>query len=163
MARASRWCTTTRPSFPGFVDMGIPVEEARGYSNDGCWETLDPRQEPFQLRPRRKPAVPGSGSWAGPELPRQCRNGLDSGDPETSSPGSNYQAYRRQTEARIDFHCRRRLENLGLSSMIAPDPLMSALTRDCIRKGRDLTQGGRAIFSTSSWSRAWPISWIPSP
>ena len=25
---------------PGFVDLGVPVEDARDYSNDGCWETL---------------------------------------------------------------------------------------------------------------------------
>ena len=27
---------------PGFVEIGIPIEEARDYSNDGCWETLIP-------------------------------------------------------------------------------------------------------------------------
>ena len=53
-----------------------------------------------------------------------------------------YQAYTRQINDRIDFQCRRRLANFGLSYMIAPDPLMSAITYNCVEKGRDLSQNG---------------------
>jgi formate C-acetyltransferase len=133
---------------PGFVDLGIPVEEARGYSNDGCWETLVPGKSHFSYAHVENLQCLEWVLGRGRSFIGNVQNGLDLGDPEKFADWEQfYQAYRRQAEARIDFHCRRRLENLGLSSMIAPDPLMSALTRDCIRKGRDLTQdGARYIF-----------------
>jgi formate C-acetyltransferase len=133
---------------PGFVDMGIPVEEARGYSNDGCWETLIPGKSHFSYAHVENLQCLEWVLGRGQSFLGDAQGGLDSGDPETFVAWEQlYQAYRQQAEARIDFHCRRRLENLGLSFMIAPDPLMSALTRDCIRRGRDLTQdGARYIF-----------------
>ncbi|MDO4943422.1 MAG: pyruvate formate lyase family protein, partial [Lachnospiraceae bacterium] len=58
-----------------------------------------------------------------------------------------YNAYKVQMFDKINFQCARRLENLGLSFMIAPDPLFSSITRDCVKNGRDISQdGARYIF-----------------
>ena len=50
-----------------------------------------------------------------------------------------YAAYCTQVNSQIDLQASRRLENLGLSEMIAPDPLMSCLMDGPIEKGRDMT------------------------
>jgi formate C-acetyltransferase len=133
---------------PGFVDLGIPVEEARGYSNDGCWETLVPGKSHFSYAHVESLQCLEWVLNRGRTLLSGAAEGLDCGDPEGFETWERfYEAYKQQVDARIDFHCHRRQENLGLSYMIAPDPLMSALTRDCIRKGRDITQdGARYIF-----------------
>ncbi|MGA2479496.1 MAG: pyruvate formate lyase family protein, partial [Spirochaetia bacterium] len=133
---------------PGFVDLGIPVEEARGYSNDGCWETLVPGKSHFSYAHVESLQCLEWLLNRGTSVMTGKKEGIDCGDPEALGSWEEfYAAYTRQVDERIDFHCRRRQENLGLSSMIAPDPMMSALTRDCIRKGRDITQdGARYIF-----------------
>ena len=133
---------------PGFVDLGIPVEEARGYSNDGCWETLIPGKSHFSYAHVESLQCLEWVLQRGRSALSGAQEGLDCGDPLAFDTWESfYEAYKKQADARIDFHCHRRLENLGLSFMIAPDPLMSALTRDCVRKGRDLSQdGARYIF-----------------
>jgi len=133
---------------PGFVDLGIPVEDARGYSNDGCWETLIPGKCHFSYAHVENLQCLEWVLHRGQSALSGAQEGLDCGDPEAFASWERfYEAYCQQADARIDFHCHRRLENLGLSFMIAPDPLMSALTRDCVRKGRDLSQdGARYIF-----------------
>ena len=79
---------------PGFVDLGIPVEEARGYSNDGCWETLIPGKSHFSYAhveslqclewvlhrgksaTERRPGGPGLRRPAGPRLLGAVLRGL---------------------------------------------------------------------------------------
>ena len=76
------------------------------------------------------------------------QEGLDTGDPLAfKSYVEFYDAYKKQLNARIDFHCKRRMENFELSYMIAPDPLMSSITDNCIEKGKDISQdGAKYIF-----------------
>jgi formate C-acetyltransferase len=133
---------------PGFVDLGIPIEVARDYSNDGCWETLIQGKSHFSyahvLNIR---AI----EWAlnrGVSLHNQVREGLDTGAPESFETFEDfYEAYRKQTNHYIDRQCKTRLENYGLSCMIAPDPLMSSIMDDCVEKGSDISQdGARYVF-----------------
>lgn len=129
---------------PGLVDLGIPVEDARDYSNDGCWEVLIPGKSHFSYA---HVLALQSLEWVftrGKSIIRNyIQEGVDTGDPmQFKSWREFYEAYRKQVDTRIDFHVHRRLENFGLSSMIAPDPLMSALMDDCVLKGKDLTQDG---------------------
>ncbi len=76
------------------------------------------------------------------------KDGLDTGDPlEFKTYDELYEAYKKQMFEKIDFQCARRIENLGLSFMIAPDPMFSSITRDCVKNGRDISQdGARYIF-----------------
>ena len=39
-----------------------------------------------------------------------------------------------RVDSQIDLQVSRRLENLGMSEMIAPDPLMSTMMDGCIEK-----------------------------
>ena len=133
---------------PGFVDLGVPVEEAREYSNDGCWETLVQGKSHFSYGHVMNLRCIEWVLNRGVSKHNGQREGLDTGDPEAfASYEEFYQAYQKQVNNYIDLQCRRRQENFGLSYMIAPDPLMSSITHDCIAKGRDISQdGARYIF-----------------
>lgn len=133
---------------PGFVDLGIPIEDARDYSNDGCWETLIPGKSYFSYAHIENLQCLEWVLFNGKSMLRDQQEGLETGNPTQFKTWDDfYYAYLRQMNARIDFQCHRRLENLGLSFMIAPDPLISSFTDDCVQKGRDQAQdGARYIF-----------------
>jgi len=133
---------------PGFVDLGVPVEDARDYSNDGCWETLVQGKSHFSYAHVMNLRCLEWALFRGVSLHNNQREGLDTGDPTQFADFEEfYRAYAAQVNDRIDFQCRRRLTNFGLSYMIAPDPLMSSIMNDCVAKGRDLSQdGARYIF-----------------
>ncbi|MDD4584037.1 MAG: pyruvate formate lyase family protein, partial [Eubacteriales bacterium] len=133
---------------PGFVALGIPIEVARDYSNDGCWETLIQGKSHFSyahvLNIR-------SIEWVlnrGISQHNQTLEGLDTGQIEDLKTFEDfYAAYQKQTNYYIDRQCNTRLENFGLSYMIAPDPLMSSIMDDCVSKGSDISQdGARYVF-----------------
>src|SRR5665648_171273 len=133
---------------PGFVALGIPVEVARDYSNDGCWETLIQGKSHFSyahvLNIRCIEWVLNQGI----SQHNQVMEGLDTGPLEELKTFEDfYMTYQNQTNFYIDRQCRTRLENYGLSYMIAPDPLMSSITDDCVAKGSDISQdGARYVF-----------------
>lgn len=133
---------------PGFVDLGVPVEEARDYSNDGCWETLVQGKSHFSYAHVMNLRCIEWALTRGVSRHNGQREGLDTGDPLAFADYEEfYQAYQKQVNHYIDLQCRRRLENFQLSYMIAPDPLMSSIMHDCIESGRDLSQdGARFIF-----------------
>jgi len=133
---------------PGFIDMGIPLEEARDYTNDGCWETLIPGKSHFSYAHVMNLRCLEWVLFRGISQHNKIKEGLNTGNPTQYKDWQEfYKAYKKQMYARIDFQCKRRLENFGLSYMIAPDPLMSSIMLDCVEKGKDLTQdGARYIF-----------------
>ena len=139
---------------PGFVDIGVPVEDARHYTSDGCWETLIPGKSHFSYAIIYGLQCLEWVLYRGKSLIRGTDEAIDTGNPEEfGSFDELYEAFLKQMYARMDFHCHRRLENLGLSYMIAPDPLMSSLTYDCVETGRDISQdGAKYIFHLLTFS-----------
>lgn len=133
---------------PGFVDLGIPVEEARDYCSDGCWETLLPGKSHFSYAHVLNLQCLEWTLNRGISFKNGEKEGLDTGDPlEFKDFEELYEAYKVQMFDKIDFQCERRIDNLGLSFMIAPDPLFSSITKDCVKNGRDISQdGARYIF-----------------
>lgn len=125
---------------PGFVELGIPLEEARDYSNDGCWECLIPGRSHFTYAHIMNLRCLEWVFTKGTTLLTGDKEGLDTGDlSDFTDFESFYQAYCKQVNAQIDEQVEKRLENLGLSKMIAPDPLISTIFDGCIEQGRDLT------------------------
>jgi formate C-acetyltransferase len=129
---------------PGFVDLGVPVEDASDYSNDGCWETLVPGKSHFSYAHVENLLCLEWVLTRGESIVRDnLKEGIDTGDPlKLKTWEEFYSAYKKQVDARIDFCCDRRLENFGLSKKIAPDPLISALMDDCVETGKDLSEEG---------------------
>jgi pyruvate-formate lyase len=129
---------------PGFVDLGVPVEDARNYSNDGCWEVLVPGKSHFSYAHVENLQCLEWVLTRGESLVRDnLKEGLDTGDPlELKTWDEFYAAYKKQVDDRITFSAERRLENFGLSNMIAPDPLISSIMEGCLERGEDFTQNG---------------------
>lgn len=125
---------------PGFVEIGIPIEQARDYSNDGCWETLIPGKSYFSYAHIMNLRCLEWVFTRGVTVMTGEKEGVDTGALEDLKDfESFYDAYCRQVDSQIDLQVNRRLENLGMSEMIAPDPLMSTMMEGCIEKGRDMT------------------------
>jgi formate C-acetyltransferase len=126
------------------VDLGVPVEDASDYSNDGCWETLVPGKSHFSYAHVENLLCLEWVLTRGESIVRDnLKEGIDTGDPlKLKTWEEFYSAYKKQVDARIDFCCDRRLENFGLSKKIAPDPLISALMDDCVETGKDLSEEG---------------------
>lgn len=125
---------------PGFVEMGISEEDARDYSNDGCWECLIPGKSHFTYAHVMNTRALEWVFTQGKTLLTGDQEGLDLGPVSQYETYEDfYQAYCQQVNLQIDEQVEKRLENLGLSKMIAPDPLISTIFDGCIEKGRDLT------------------------
>lgn len=133
---------------PGFVEIGIPEEEARDYTNDGCWETLIPGKSYFSYAHIMNLRCLEWVFTRGVTLMTGEREGVDTGALDTFTDFEKfYAAYCVQVNSQIDLQVSRRLENLGMSHMIAPDPLMSSLMSGCIEKGRDMTEANVVPYS----------------
>ena len=126
---------------PGFVEIGVPEEDARDYSNDGCWETLIPGRSYFSYAHIMNLRCLEWVFTRGTTLMTGEKEGVDTGSLESLDTFEKfYAAYCRQVDSQIDLQVSRRLENLGMSRMIAPDPLMSVMMDGCIETGRDMTE-----------------------
>lgn len=129
---------------PGLVEMGVALEDARNYSNDGCWECLVPGKSHFSYAHVQNLRCLEWVFTRGVTLLTDEKEGLDTGGLSSFDDfESFYQAYCKQVNSQIDMQAAKRLENLGLSNTVAPDPLISSMFAGCIEKGRDLTN--RAI------------------
>jgi formate C-acetyltransferase len=129
---------------PGFVEAGVPIEDARNYTNDGCWECLIPGKSHFSYAHVQNLRCLEWVLTRGTTLLSGEMEGIDTGNlSEFQDFDSLFEAYQKQVNLQIDMQAEKRLENLGLSNLVAPDPLMSTMFDGCIEKGRDLT--GRGI------------------
>jgi pyruvate-formate lyase len=132
---------------PGLLEMGINKKDALDYSNDGCWEVVIPGKsyDTYSVVEGLKCL-----EWVlnrGYTLSREKQDGLDTGEPEDFKTWDEfYDAYLKQMHKYFDFVMNLRLDNFGMTGMIAPEPLMSAFVDDCISKGRDITQGGARYY-----------------
>ncbi|MCB6992138.1 pyruvate-formate lyase [bacterium 210820-DFI.6.37] len=129
---------------PGLLQIGVKEEDAKTYSNDGCWEVLIPGKTYFSYcHIHNLQCVEWVFSRGASMMNPSRKEGLDTGDiTEFKSFEEFYQAYEKQVENLMDRLIRKRVGNFQLSYIIAPDPLASAITDDCMEKGKDITQDG---------------------
>lgn len=132
----------------GLVKLGIPLEEARDYSNDGCWEVVIPGKTNFNFGHIEVLQILEYVLFRGRSLVRKQQEAPDLGDPRAwDTYDELYSAFKEQVYLRLEKIVRNRMKYLFDSHEIAPDPLMSIMMDDCIDKGLDLTNGGtRYIF-----------------
>ena len=69
------------PIIAGLVAQGIPIREARDYSNDGCWETLIPGKTDFTYFHIEVALALEYTLFRGKSLLRDAEEGIDTGDP----------------------------------------------------------------------------------
>ncbi len=129
---------------PGMVKhLGIPVEDARDYSNDGCWETLPYGRTEFGYGHIETLLSLESLLNRGKSLLNGNPIGPDDGDPARYKTWDEfYQAFIRQVYDRIDTAVDNKLKYYDEVHKIAPVPFLSAIMDDCMEKGKDMTQRG---------------------
>ncbi len=119
---------------PNLLAFGYPLEEARNYANDGCWEIMIPGKTSFGYQPFDA------------LLLLQETLGL-------SAAGPGGDAIPAGLEAPADFEALYAAFRARLAATVAslvnqvpffelPCPLMSLLVDDCIERGRSYTNGG---------------------
>jgi formate C-acetyltransferase len=136
---------------PAYVKLGVPVEDARDYANSNCWETMIAGKSDQEL-------IRGVNfllilEWVlrrGVGRVFGGQDGIDTGDPRALATFDDLvAAWKRQLDAylskNIDFIGRRYDGSEDAPwghGRYACNPLLSALVRDSIARGRDLLQGG---------------------
>lgn len=128
----------------GLTDMGIPIEDARDYSNDGCWEVLIPGKTNFGFEYVNLLQILEYAMHRGRSLVRGRKEARDVGDAaECASFEEFYQKYYLPLiKERMRFILRSKLKYRFDRYKIAPSPLLSTVMDDCIETGLDLSNGG---------------------
>ncbi len=129
---------------PGMVEhLGIPVEDARDYSNDGCWETIPYGRTEFGYGHIEVLLSLESTLNRGRSLLNGNPIGPDSGDPAAFVTYEQlFVAFQAQVKSRIDAAVENKLKYYDEVHKIAPDPFLSGLMDDCLAKGKDITERG---------------------
>ena len=128
----------------GFVEMGVPFEEARDYSNDGCWETLIPGCTDHNHVDVESLLQLEYTLHNGISLVRKTKEcELDTGDAKSFTDFEQlYDAYIAHMKKAVGDGIRMRRKIYGIHSTIAPDPMLSIFIDDCVENGLDITNGG---------------------
>ncbi len=128
---------------PALEGAGIPLAEARDYTNDGCWEVIIPGRTDFRFQ---RLSLMLCLEWAlnrGRSRLDGSQQGVDTGEPRSfRSYEEVWQAFLKQLDVMVGRVVRRVVESLNDRSTIAPVPLLSALIEGAIASRRDLTAGG---------------------
>ena len=129
---------------PGMVKhLGIPLEDARDYSNDGCWETLPYGRTEFSYGHIEVLLSLESTLNRGRSLLNGNPIGPDSGELSGFKSFEDLlAAFKEQVRQRIDAAVENKLKYYDEVHKIAPDPFLSGLLEDCLKKGKDITQRG---------------------
>ena len=131
---------------PALVSKGIPLEDARGYTQIGCVETVIPgKSNPHavtgevNLLKAIEYVLCNGKSMAHPEL----SPGLKTGEPESLDTYEKFcDAVYKQIEHMLTLSCSKVKKYRDGSVVTAPRPYKSLLTQGCIASGRDFNDAG---------------------
>lgn len=127
----------------GLIDAGVPVEDARNYSNDGCWEVLIPGKTDYIYMHVRVLQMLEYTLMRGESLVRKQKEARDMGDPtHFRSFEELYNACFQLITEYVDHAVITKLKYWKDRYKIAPSVLFSTLLDDCIERGLDLSNGG---------------------
>jgi len=132
------------PIIRGLLEHGYPLEDARDYCCVGCIETqIQGKQAPWADGRINLPACVNLVIFRGVDSLTGVKVGPDTGEPRTFD--EFYAAFVEQARFRIRRHLEQADRMQRPYFERASDftaPLLSALTRDCIERGRDVNDGG---------------------
>lgn len=127
----------------GFLKLGIPLEVARNYSNDGCWELLIPGETFFSFDFVELGQMLEYVLTKGVSLVRGTLEADVSKKPEEYKTFPEfYNAFICIVKNRIDDLVKTKVQYYKYRYTIAPSPLLSAVMDNCIEKGNDAYTGG---------------------
>ncbi len=125
------------------VKFGFPLEEANGYSHDGCWETLIPGKTDFRWGPVHALLALELVFTRGRSRVSGRQEGLDTGDVIAFD---SFDRFMDAFKAQLEYQTKRFIDNFvkywDARYRIAPEPLLSCFIQGCIDQAKDLTEGG---------------------
>ncbi|MCQ5128372.1 pyruvate-formate lyase [Butyricicoccus faecihominis] len=128
---------------PALVEAGVPLREARDYSNDGCWEVLIPGKSNFSYVFIEVLQMLEYALFRGRSLVRGHQEGIDTGDLKCfASFEEFYSAFLQQLANQVERTIRNKMKHHRRRWKIAPSPLLATMMDDCIEKGLDVSNGG---------------------
>jgi formate C-acetyltransferase len=139
------------PIIQGYVDLGVPLKDARDYANSNCWETMIQGKSDQEL-------IRGINFLLYLELALNRgvsrifdeKWGPDTGDPRTFA---SFQELKDAWKAQTDYQLEHAIDFIGRGyenddlvhsghGKYCYNSLLSALTYDCIQKEKDVLHGG---------------------
>jgi choline trimethylamine-lyase len=122
----------------------IPAADAWDYSSDGCWEVLIYGKTEYNYGHIEVMPCMEALINSGRSLVSNLKIGLDMGDVsmKLASYEDFYGAFMDQVRYRIDTALTNKIKYYDQVHRIAPEPYLSTFVKDCIEKGKDLTDKG---------------------
>jgi formate C-acetyltransferase len=121
---------------PALVESGIPLRDARDYTNDGCSEILvQGKTNPWAYEARVKLLT--------------CLERVTERLEEYETFGEVMAAIKDEVSLAVTMATSTTNLIQAATPLISPNPLISATVGDCIEKALDLTEGG-AVYNTSA-------------
>lgn len=129
---------------PGMTKwLGIPLEDALDYSNDGCWETIPQGRTEFGYGHIEVLLSLESLLNRGRSFLNGNPIGPDAGDPSKFKTFEDlYGALKEQVKYLIDIAMENKIKYYDEVHKIAPVPFLSAIMEDCLKNGKDMTERG---------------------
>ena len=122
----------------GYEELGIPEEDARTYSSDGCWETVIPGKTNFVYNVVFVLQCLEYALNHGHSVKTGREESIDTGSIDGFQDfEAVYDAFRRQMECQMEWCWEGFEHDLGTTAFVAPDPLFSALSEHCVETGED--------------------------
>lgn len=122
----------------GYGKLQIPMEDAREYSSDGCWETVIPGKTNFVYYVVFVLQCLEYTMNCGRSVKTGGRQSIDTGELASFQTfDAFYDAFRQQMEYQMEARWEGFMQGLGTTALVAPDPLFSALSDSCVATGRD--------------------------
>lgn len=127
----------------GYKRLHITMQDARDYSSDGCWETVIPGKTNFTYYTVSALDCLEFTMNQGYRVKSGVRESLDTGSLDNFVDyESFYNAFIRHMNSMMEDFYGQCLKNLGVSCLVAPDPLFSALSSSCVARGEDFYGDG---------------------
>jgi formate C-acetyltransferase len=128
---------------PALQGLGVPLEEARDYSNDGCWEPLIPGKSEFRYSLVHALCCLERALNRGYSRITGKKEGVETKNPYTFV---SFEEIMEAFKFQLDYEIRKQIDNTvrfyGSLYDIAPVPFMSSTIDNCLDEGKDITQGG---------------------
>ena len=128
----------------GLVDAGIPIEDARDYSNDGCWEVLIPGKTDYSYEHIQIMKLLEHVLTQNVDLITGEKGGFaETGDPVAmKSYEEFYAAFLEHIRGYVDWLITKKMKYRLKRAEISPSVLVSTLMDDCVERGLDIAADG---------------------
>lgn len=122
----------------GYKNLNISQEDARDYSSDGCWETVIPGKTNFVYNTLYVLNCLEYTMNNGYSVKNKRQESFATGELKTFVNYNDfYNAFLKHMRLQMKGIYNNFLRNIGITGLVAPDPLFSAMSNKCVEFGED--------------------------